>query len=174
VPARSYPSSSFRDERRRADERRWWPIARLTRAGEGRVAVGPLCCTPVRNLDFTSPLSHADLRQLVFVAELWHHGERLSLALGSFVPNKHLALVEPGLECAVQRRGDQLLLDLRARSLARFVELQLDGADVIFGDNYFDAPAGRTLRVTAPLPEGWSLDRARAALKVRSLYDSFA
>jgi beta-mannosidase len=76
--------------------------------------------------------------------------------------------------CELQRQGDQLVVDLAARSLARFVELRLDGADVVFSDNYFDVPAGRTLRVSAPLPEGWSLDRARAALKVRSLYDSFA
>jgi beta-mannosidase len=45
---------------------------------------------------------------------------------------------------------------------------------VVFSDNYFDAPAGRTTAVTCALPEGWSVERARRALRVRSLYDSFA
>jgi beta-mannosidase len=62
---------------------------------------------------------------------------------------------------------------LLAKSLARFVELELEGADVVFSDNYFDLPADRTVTVTCPLPEGWRLEQARAAFHVRSLYDSF-
>jgi len=45
--------------------------------------------------------------------------------------------------------------------------------DVIFSDNYFDVPAGRTVTITCPLPDGWSIVQAREKLKVRSLYDSF-
>jgi beta-mannosidase len=54
------------------------------------------------------------------------------------------------------------------------VELSLNGVDGVFSDNYFDVPAGRTSRVSCPLPESWTLEQARTALKVRSLYDSFA
>jgi len=43
-----------------------------------------------------------------------------------------------------------------------------------FSDNYFDVPAGRTVRVTCSLPEGWRVEQARASLQVRSLYDSFS
>lgn len=49
----------------------------------------------------------------------------------------------------------------------------LSGADVVFSDNYFDVPAGRMATVTCPLPSGWTVEQARAALRVRSLYDSF-
>ena len=59
------------------------------------------------------------------------------------------------------------------RSLARFVELALDGVDVVFSDNYFDIPAGVTVKVTAPLPPDWTLERARDALQVKSLIDSY-
>jgi beta-mannosidase len=45
--------------------------------------------------------------------------------------------------------------------------------DVVFSDNYFDLPAGQTVTVTCPLPEGWTLEQARKALQVRSLYDSY-
>ncbi len=62
---------------------------------------------------------------------------------------------------------------MKTGSLARFVELELEGADVVFSDNYFDLPAGQSLNVTCPLPEGWTLEQARAAVRVRSLYDSY-
>jgi len=51
------------------------------------------------------------------------------------------------------------------------VTLSLPGVDVVYSDNYFDLPAGRTTRVTCPMPEGWSLEQARQALQVRSLAD---
>jgi beta-mannosidase len=54
------------------------------------------------------------------------------------------------------------------------VECALDGADVVFSDNYFDLPAGRKVDISAPLPVGWTLPQAQAAFKVRSIYDSYA
>jgi beta-mannosidase len=65
-------------------------------------------------------------------------------------------------------------LDLTAQSLARLVESSLEGAPVIFSDNYFDLPAGRQVTVSCPLPAGWTLEQARRALKIRSVYDSYA
>ena len=38
----------------------------------------------------------------------------------------------------------------------------------------FDLPAGRDVKITVPLPEGWKPVQVLAALKVRSIYDSFA
>ena len=57
--------------------------------------------------------------------------------------------------------------------ICSLLELSLAGADVIFSDNYFDLPAGRTVTVTCPLPAGWTLAQARAALTMRSVYDSY-
>jgi len=62
---------------------------------------------------------------------------------------------------------------VKTQFLARFVELELEGADGIFSDNYFDLPAGKSQTVTCPLPDGWMLEQAKAALRVRSLYDSY-
>jgi beta-mannosidase len=50
----------------------------------------------------------------------------------------------------------------------------LEGEDVVFSDNYFDLPVGRAVTISAALPAGWTLSQAGAALKVRSVYDSFA
>jgi hypothetical protein len=59
--------------------------------------------------------------------------------------------------------------------LARLVECSLTGAPgTVFCDNYFDLPAHRSVRVSAPLPAGWDLARARAALKIRSVYDTYS
>jgi hypothetical protein len=58
------------------------------------------------------------------------------------------------------------------------VECSLAGASaqgsVIFSDNYFDLPAQQVITVMAPLPVGWDLAMARAALKVRSVYNSYS
>ncbi|MDO9120575.1 MAG: glycoside hydrolase family 2 protein, partial [Anaerolineaceae bacterium] len=54
------------------------------------------------------------------------------------------------------------------------VELNLEGADGIFSDNYFDLPAGRKVTISVPLPSGWTTAQVESALKVRSVYDSYA
>jgi beta-mannosidase len=150
-------------------------------SGEEPVSVEPLCSAHIRTLDFAEYLSGDNRRQVIFVAELWHgnervalENERVALNVGTFVANKHLALTEPALTVEVHQQSNQLVVDLTAQSLARFVEVSLAGVDAIFSDNYFDVPAGRTIRVSCPLPEGWTVAQACAALKVRSLYNSFA
>jgi beta-mannosidase len=63
------------------------------------------------------------------------------------------------------KEGITLCVAVPARTLARLVELAIDGTDAIFSDNYFDIPAGTTVIVTTPLPENWtaeSTDQARS------------
>jgi beta-mannosidase len=158
--------------------------------GEETVHAAPLTSTPVRLLDFAGQISDDNCRQVVFVCELrspdavpgrspdaalgQQDNRPAARALATFAPNKHLELRDPGLAVAVRGDDTGLAFDVSARSLARFVELGLAGADVVFSDNYFDVPAGRTVTVTAPLPEGWTVEQASAAVQARSLYHSFA
>ena len=44
---------------------------------------------------------------------------------------------------------------------------------VVCGDNCFDLPAGRTVTMRLPAPDGWTAERVRASLRVCSLADSF-
>jgi beta-mannosidase len=123
-------------------------------------------------------LSREARRFTVFVCELLQpDGEgvlqRAALNVAPFAANKHLELFDPQMQVEVGQQGDQLTVDLTSSSLARFVELSLEGQDVVFSDNYFDLPAGMVVRVTCPLPAGWSLTQARLALRTRSLADSF-
>jgi beta-mannosidase len=145
-------------------------------AGEERVGARPLADTHVKALNFSAVTNDDNSRKLVFVAELWAGDTLVATALSTFVPNKHLELAEPHLKTSVRAVNDGVTIDISAASLARHVELSFEGADspaLVFSDNYFDIPAGRTRTVTVPLPEGWSAAQAQQALRVRSLRDSY-
>ena len=138
------------------------------------VTVEPQSNTYLRALDFTHRLDGAERRRLVLIAELWEKDELIGQSLATFAPNKHLALVNPRLQWDVEEADGQATIRLRADALARFVELSVDGTDVVFSDNYFDLSPNRARQVSVPVPPGWTTDRLREALRVRSLYESYA
>ncbi len=142
-------------------------------SGSVDVSAAPLANTPVKMLDFSGQLDYAARAKRVFIAELWKDQQSLALTVSPFLKDKHVELEDAQLEVRLERRGKQLVIYLLAASLARFVEVWLEGADVVFSDNFIDLPVGRVMRVTCPMPEGWTLRQARSALRVRSLYDSY-
>jgi len=142
--------------------------------GEKPVLAAPQAATLVSALDFSEGVSDANLRELVFVAELYGGEQLVSRQAAFFAPTKHLSLVDPEISAQLSLEGENLHIELISQSLARLVECTLEGADVVFSDNYFDLPAGRVVIISAPLPAGWTLPQAQAAIKVRSVYDSFA
>jgi beta-mannosidase len=141
-------------------------------SGVEPATASPLATTLIKMLDFHG--SREALRQAVLVAELWQNEEQLALQVCPFVPDKHLALEDPQLSAEIRFTGGLLHITITAHSLARFVELSLESADVIFSDNCFDLPAGRSTVVTCPLPEGWEAGKTAEALRMRSLYQSYA
>jgi len=142
-------------------------------SGEERVTAKPLADTPVQAFDFADKISDNNKRNIVFVAELWQGTEKISSSVSCFAPIKHLALTDPGLNVDITLKNNTLTFNISAKSLARFVELSVDGTDVIFSDNYFDIPAGTSVKVTTPLPNDWTIEQAKKALQVRSLIDSY-
>ena len=156
---------------------------KLLASGEKATHVKPLGVTALEPLDFSPFLDDDTRRELVFVAELWQ-GDRggttgpLAAQTAFFAPTKHLSLVDPQINANVTLKEGLLTIELSTRSLARLVEISLTGTPaeggVIFSDNYFDLPAQKALSVTAPLPAGWDLAMVQAALKIRSVYDSYA
>ncbi len=143
-------------------------------AGEVPVQAAPLAATHIKTFDLNEQVSDENRRELIFIAELWQGDSRVALQTAFFAPTKHLLLANPAVQATCCSEGNLLHIELTAQSLARLVELSFDGADVIFSDNYFDLPAGRSITVNCLLPEGWNLSQAEAALNVRSVYDSFA
>jgi len=151
-----------------------------TKTGDETVTIPALSAINVCTLDFTDQVSADNRREVVLVYELWQDDERLSMGVVPFVPTKHLQLADPELsttvrEVARSETGHSAGFEIKvtAQRLARFVWLELDGVDIVFSDNYFDLPAGRTVTVTMPRPEGWTAERVRESLRVRSLADTF-
>ncbi len=142
-------------------------------SGEEAVSVPALEAVQVCALDFSAEVTAENRREVVLVYALYHEGERISQSVMPFAPNKHLKLVDPGLSSEVAETADGFAITLSAERLARFVWLTLEGTDVTFSDNYFDLPAGRTVTVTMPALDDWTVERLRGALRVRSLVDSF-
>lgn len=150
--------------------------------GEEIVRLPALQDTLVKKLDFIPIVNLDNQHSTVLVVELWGKSESQSGAgdpmlidrcVVPFVPNKHLELIDPGLAMMTELRGAELVIKISAQSLARFVELDFEGADAVFSDNYFDLPAGQTQIITCALPSGWTLAQAQASIRMRSLYDSY-
>lgn len=142
--------------------------------GHVPVIIKPQAVIQACNHDFSGYISDENNRQLVFTAELWQGDQLTTRQTAAFAPIKHLSLADPHVSAKMRLVEDQLIIDLTARSLALLVELSLTGADVVFSDNYFNLPAGRSIQVTCPLPAGWTLDHAQKAFRVRSVYDSYS
>ncbi len=155
-----------------------WSLAMLDgsvlASGEKAARVEPSGVTAVERLDFSEFVNEYNRRDLVFAAELWQEGKCLSRQTAFFAPTKHLSLTDAQINANVTVEAGKLVIELCGRSLARLVECSLASADVVFSDNYFDLPAQTAITVTAPLPAGWDLAQARAALRVRSVYDTYS
>jgi beta-mannosidase len=154
-----------------------WSLETLAGApidsGDLPLVAQPFTTISVHNLDFASLVTDENRRNVLLVCDLVQGSQTLQRAVATFAPTKHLALTDPQMATAVGESEARLSIKLTAVSLARFVELSLDGADVLFSDNYFDLPAGRPVQITCPLPAGWTLPQARQALRVRSVFDSY-
>ena len=147
---------------------------KLLTSGEKIAQVEPSGVTEVERLDFSSFLNDDTRRELVFTAELWQGETFLARQTSFFTPTKHLSLANPQIKSNLTLQEGLFVIELSARSLARLVECSLTGVDVLFSDNYFDLPAQKVITITVPLPTGWDLPKARAAFKVRSVYDTYS
>ncbi|PKN94106.1 MAG: beta-mannosidase [Chloroflexi bacterium HGW-Chloroflexi-6] len=143
---------------------------RVMQQGEQLVRVAALADTLVSSFDFSVQVTPENQREVVFVAELWQGTELKARSVTPFVSNKHLELRDADLSVATRVKDKTLFVDVSAQTLARFVELSIDGADPVFSDNYFDLPAGATVTVTTPLPENWN---SKSTVQVRSLRESY-
>jgi beta-mannosidase len=144
-------------------------------AGHAEVEARGLGTTRVAALP--SPAEPHERRTTVLVAELLEGESRQALVVTPFAPDKHLALRRPKIGTTVTAGGPDraaraATVVLRSDMLARCVELSLEGAEVVFDDNYLDLPARREVAVGFELPDGWDLARAQAALRVRSVADT--
>jgi beta-mannosidase len=103
------------------------------------------------------------------ITKLWHEQDIISRQVITFAQEKEMHLPDPQLSTEINPLGDKLEINISAKALARFISLNLPGKDVIFSDNFFDLPAGRSIQITCPNPDGWSIEQVHQALQIRSL-----
>jgi len=147
--------------------------AHVLDSGAAPVHVAPQSAIGACDLDFSTLVTEANLRRLVFIAELWQAKSLISRQTSFFAPIKHLALVDPAIRASLREDAGTLHLDLVSSSLALLVEVSLAGCDTVFSDNYFNLPAGREVNLSCPLPAGWTLNKAEKALSIRSVIDTY-
>jgi beta-mannosidase len=143
-------------------------------SGQAPVKVAPQAATQVCKLDFSNQITYDNLRKLIFIAELWQGDQFVTRRTAYFVPIKHLSLTDPAITVNLQSQKGELIVELISHSLAPLVEVSLIGADVVFSDNYFNLPSGRSVQISCPLPSGWTLSRAEKVIRVCSVYDSYS
>ncbi|MRR29426.1 glycoside hydrolase family 2 protein, partial [bacterium] len=147
---------------------------KVVKSGKADAQVDGFGVSQICALDFGDVVTDDTRRDLVFIAELFKGEQMLTRQTAFFVPTKHLNLVDAGISAKATVDKTQVLIELTTKTLAKLVEINLEGADGVFSDNYFDLPAGRKVTISAPLPSGWTAAQVQAALKVRSVFDSYA
>lgn len=143
-------------------------------AGQAPVYAAAQAATLVSQLDFSSHITYDNLRKLIFIAELWQGDQFVTRQTAFFVPIKHLSLTDPAIQADICSQNGELIVELKPQSTALLVEVALTGAEVVFSDNYFSLPAGRSKKISCRLPAGWTLSKAQKEIRICSVYDSYA
>ena len=146
-------------------------VGELIEAGSEHVIASPLSGTCLHEFDFEHAVKEYGATHLAFIAGLYDGERCISQQTTLFAKEKNISLPKPELHWHMTREGEELVIAVKANAFARYVELQLDGADVLFSDNFFDIPAWQTISVRCAIPAGWTLEHARHALHIHSLAD---
>ena len=128
----------------------------------------------VRSLDLSKELAAQGAKNLLVWLKLECGGQTVSENLVTFVYPRELPLAAPQLAADIAEKDRGFIVTLRAERPALWTWLELDGVDARCTDNFVhvakDQPAQITVRPAKPL----ALDAFRKALRVRSLYDTYA
>lgn len=122
------------------------------------------------DLDFTDELQGDAVRETVLVSELLVNGKHAGITVTPFVPTKHVELLPAKIDTQVKSDESGYFIELTSNTTARFVCLNIPRHDVLFSNNYFDLPAGRTVTVRV---ESDVDENALPKLKVYSLRDTY-
>lgn len=153
--------------------RRSVPIA----AGEAEAELDALSTREVVALDFAETLSDSrQLRRSYLAFEWVADGRTVSSGTVLFVKPKHFDFLDPDIRVDAVEEDDRFVVTATSRAFARFVLLELAGADAEWSDNVFDLSADRPHVVTVRkdgLSEPLDLKSFRERLKATSLFDTF-
>ncbi len=148
----------------------------VVREGSISVSLEKLSTQMFADLDFADVIDENNKKNLYFSYELMVGGNEISGGTAIFVKSKHFNYENPEIAIGVAETKDAYAIELRSKSFAKYVELDLEEADVIFDDNIFDLTAGKVKKVRLPkdsLSCELTLEELKKQIKVRSLYNTY-
>ena len=107
----------------------------------------------------------------VVIATLLKDGKVLSENQVSFVPDKHLELVNPTYHIELIQTNHEWVLTLDSDVFAKYVEVSVEGEDIRFSDNYFFLKP--TTKKTVQFQSSLTKTAILSQLRIRSLVDSY-
>ena len=124
-------------------------------------------------LQLASLLKQQGERDLIVWLSLKTTGEADQHNLVIFGKPKHLKLrADPGITSTLQTRKDgSFVVRLKARHVALWTWLELDGVDAKFSDNFVHLRPGQQVRITMQPAKSMSLSEVKKRLIVRNLSD---
>ena len=79
------------------------------------------------------------------------------------VPDKNANLPKAQVKAECSAKNGTANIKLTSAVYARYVYLEAEGVLAPWSDNFFDIPAGKSVSVTVPLPEGMNMQQLQAA-----------
>ncbi|WP_242125459.1 glycoside hydrolase family 2 protein [Sphingobium sp. Sx8-8] len=135
---------------------------------QGDATLAPLSATKIGDMTDDALFGGADKARSFAVAELLVDGKIASRALVSALPEKAMALPDPGLATSWTSAPDgKPQLTVKATRFARGLWIGFGGVDASTSDNYFDLLPGES--VTVSITSTASLAKLKAALELRHL-----
>jgi beta-mannosidase len=101
-------------------------------------------------------------------------GQAVSQNLVTFVYPRKLELVDPQLKASVTQTGEQFVVTLTAARPALWAWLELEAVDARFSQNFVHVTRESPVEIRVTPAQAIGLDGLRKALRVRSLYDTYA
>lgn len=136
--------------------------------------VPSLTAQKLEALSFANQLTPSEMRRVYLEAVLYIDGKLYSTTTVLFTKVKHFEFLDPEIRYEIKEVGDTFEIQLSSASFAKYVELDLDGADCIFSENYFDLSADQNKILVVKkesLSQDLSLQSFMDRLMVRSIYD---
>jgi beta-mannosidase len=101
-------------------------------------------------------------------------GKTVSQNLLTLAKPKELALVNPNLKTEARGDGTDWAVTIQAEHPALWTWLEVAGAEARYSDNFIHIAPGTSVRVEVHLAPPMTKSDFLAALRVRSLFDTYA
>jgi beta-mannosidase len=129
----------------------------------------------VESLDLRSEIEKQGASNLLVWLKLEVGGETVSENLVTLAYPRALELADPRLTANVaEGRDGEYAVTLRAERPALWAWLELEGSDAKFSDNFVHIPKAGTATIRVRPAGQMSREEVRKALRVRSLFDTYA